>query len=189
MIQRFAPPCSHSEHTSIPVASSEARRTSRRILTDAFEHIEVEPISVRRIIGIASSAAIDSHNTVLDPWGCIASVPCPLLFEHATKGRLKGESLESLAIGEVYSCVRTRDTVAICACVYPTRAGDRAWELILSREARALSVAITNERLRGVVDGVRYFDQWRLAEVSIVRAAANSECSLYVLPIVQWEAA
>ena len=73
--------------------------------------------------------------------------------------------------------------VYIRATIDETPAGNRAWELIESGEARALSIASNDGskcKKRGVVDGVTYWDRWVMSEVSVCREGANPDCHLEI---------
>ena len=126
----------------------------------------------RRIHGIASTPMIDSHNSSLSSAGCMVRFPIPLLSSHSKFGK---------AIGDVTLVRRCERQIFIQANIHENAAGDYAWGLIQDGELACLSVGPADSRLQAEVDGVKFYDQWRLKEVSICRKGANPDCIFEVL--------
>lgn len=125
----------------------------------------------RRIRGIASTPTITSRGAVVSSRGCMARLPIPLRYGHSKLGR---------GIGEVTLVRKSDRQIYIEAEIFDTPAGDHAWRLIESGALRCLSVGKADVRYQAEVDGVRYVDQWKLAEVSICRKGANADCFFQV---------
>jgi hypothetical protein len=127
----------------------------------------------RMIHGVASTAAITEHQRgkqSLIPGGCSARLPVPLLFGHS-KAKQTG-------IGEVVLLRKCSRQIYVRAALFDSEAADLAWRLIEAGEVRAFSVGAAHEgsHIQAEVDGVRFFDRWRLAEVSICRRGKNADC-------------
>lgn len=163
-------------------------RTSGRL----FEHTRdsgVETISevlgsshggIGMIAGLASTSRVDSHLESLSSEGCAVRLPIPLLCSHAkdANGRIVSNDMGETMIGRIVYFEKRPTEVRIRAVVDSTRAGRAAWQMIVQGELKCLSVGILRSsiKLRGVVDGVKYIDEWCLQEVSICRRGANPDC-------------
>jgi hypothetical protein len=125
--------------------------------------------SERMIDGIASTPTVNSHKYSLASAGCHIRLPVPLLSSH------KGHSTP---IGEVVHVRKCPLQIYVRAIVHHGPAGDYAWEMIESGELRAFSGAAVQEswKLDGIVDGVSFYKNWTLREVSICREGANPDC-------------
>lgn len=104
----------------------------------------------------------------------MAELPVPLLWSH--------EGKRAAPIGEVFH-VRKRPTeIYIRADLFDNEAADYAWKLVESGDFRCLSVGGGGRfHVQGVVDGITYYDQWELTEVSICRKGANPDCYFEIL--------
>ena len=145
------------------------------------------PETTGRIIeGIASTPTPNMHGYSLASDGCrVAQLPVPLLASHGFVGdsRKMAGPIEKCRIGWVVFVRKSRDQVLVRACVDEGyEAADAAWKLIQQRTLRALSGAAVarSTHLRGVVEGVRYFDEWTLEEVSVCRSGANPDCAFWI---------
>lgn len=141
----------------------------------------LEKTGKRTIQGVASTGTVNSHKYSMDPRGCEIKFPIPLLFAHGQyTARTTKEIVEARAeearIGEIVLVRRSSEQIFVRGVLDDTLAGDAAWKLILSGEARCFSGAGKDMRLRGVVDGIRYYDCWKLYEVSVCRRGANPDC-------------
>ena len=131
----------------------------------------------RMICGIASTPTINAHKYSLSSEGCVARLPIPVLSQHEGDGK---------PIGEVVRLRKSRRHVYVEAIIFEGNvAADHAWRLIEAGELRALSGAMSNDprthRLQGIADGVSFYDQWMLKEVSICREGANPDCRFEIL--------
>ena len=118
--------------------------------------------------------------------GCMIRLPAPLLFAHGHVGdtRNKASSRNAdMQIGEIFYFRKSAESIFIKAHVWNTEAGNHAWQLIQSGEARCFSGAADPKsmRLRGVVDGHSFYDAWDLSEVSVCRQGANPDCTFSVV--------
>lgn len=100
-------------------------------------------------------------------------MPVPLLFAH------KGIEVP---IGDVFMVSKSEHQVYVRALIFEDNAAaDHAWLLIEAGEVRALSVSRTDQHLQGIVDGISFYDRWRLKEVSICRRGANPQAYFEIL--------
>lgn len=148
---------------------------------DGIEKLWIDKTGKRMIEGIASTGAMSSHKHSLNPRGCIARLPIPLLFGHGFKKDTRQyafKTLESARIGEVVALQKSKEAVTVRAILDDSLAADAAWGLIESGKARCFSVAVLegSDKMKGVVDGNLYFDQWELREVSVCFKGANPDC-------------
>jgi hypothetical protein len=156
-------------------------RAIREVHGDGYEFIELRGPSRRRLIrGIASTATISQNGHSYRPMGCIMSLPLPLLFEHGGSVAKKEFNLEKLRIGELVLVHKSEKYVVVEAVLDNSDAADHAWSFVEKGEARCLSVASADAKLVGVVDDVKFYDQWRLTEVSVCRAGANPDAIFHV---------
>lgn len=126
----------------------------------------------RMIAGIASTPAVNGHKCSLSSSGCRVRLPVPLYSQHATSAP---------PVGQVVFVRKSAAGIYVRAVIGSGAAADHAWQLIMRGEARAFSAAAADgAHVSGIVDGVNYFDDWRLAEVSICRAGANPDARLEV---------
>lgn len=159
---------------------------------DGVETIWFEKRGRRMIHGIASTPTVNSHGDSWASSGCEARFPIPLLFGHGLIEDKRGEGgkrveaspdLEQLKIGEIVLVRKSEQGIYVIAVIDEgTHAGDDAWKLIESGKALCFSVGGESRsfRLRGVVDGHRYYDRWRLKEVSVCRKGANPDCTFSI---------
>jgi len=150
---------------------------------ETLRMIGPESVGTWMIEGIASTPTVTSHNHSLAPIGCRLKLPLPLLSQHGFK---KGErtrvsnSLDEMRIGTVVYLSKSPHELRMRAVLDGTEAGLAAWRSIVTKETMALSVSSINARLRGVVDGVQYFDRWELSEISVCASGANPDTHLWV---------
>jgi len=149
------------------------------------ETLWVAETSRRIIEGIASTPTPNSHGHSLSSKGCLIRLPVPLLAGHGfmRDTRKLAGPIHKCRIGWVTWLRKSREQILVRACVDEGyEAADDAWKLIEAGALRAFSgAAVCNDlHLRGVVDGVRYFDQWTLEEVSVCRTGANPDCLFWI---------
>lgn len=130
------------------------------------------PPGKRRIHGIASTPTITSNNGSKSSAGCMVRFPIPLLSSHSKFGK---------AIGDVTLVRRGERDIYVQADIHENPAGNYAWRLIQDGELATLSVGAADMHLQAEVDGVKFYDRWRLKEVSICRNGANPDCVFEVL--------
>lgn len=151
---------------------------------DGVEKLWIEKSGSRVIEGIASTGAMSSHGQVLNPRGCIVRFPIPLLFGHGFRKGTREyayKRLEEARIGEITMVHKQPHAVLVRAVIDDSLAGDAAWEKIVCGEARCFSVGPANGKLKGIVDGDKFFDEWTLKEVSVCFQGANPDCVFEVL--------
>ncbi|MCA0393961.1 MAG: hypothetical protein LCH70_07570 [Proteobacteria bacterium] len=133
----------------------------------------------RMIHGVVSTGTVNTHNYSLDPAGCEFKLPVPLLFRHAFKAGSRTcvtKNRDEAKIGSIVLIRRSKWQIYIQATIDKSLAGDAVWRFVVSGEARSMSGSAVSTRLRGVVDGVEYYDKWILDEGSITRKGANPDC-------------
>lgn len=97
-----------------------------------------------------------------------AVLPLPLLSEHANKG--------SQPIGEIYHLRKSPRGVYMRAALFDHIAARYAEGLIRKGETRCLSVGHDGQALLAEVDGLKFYSNWKLKEISICRSGANADC-------------
>jgi len=135
----------------------------------------------RIIEGIASTPTVNSHGYSLSSKGCLIRLPAPLLFSHGfinDERKQASRDHSEMKIGEIFYARKSTSQIFIKAHVFHNEAGDYAWKLIESGEARCFSGAAAGKSLRlsGVVAHHRFFAQWELSEVSVCPQGANPDC-------------
>ena len=122
----------------------------------------------RRVAGIASTGAIDSHSQVLCPGGADLRLPVPLLVAHDA-GRCIGsvEGAQIDAEGKIY----------IWANV-DARCDADTWRKIQRKKLGCFSVASDQKTCAAPVKikGINYYFFWRPKEISICEVGANHLC-------------
>jgi hypothetical protein len=118
----------------------------------------------RMIRGVASTPALDHHNTRLWPHGLEAELPCPLLREHQY-----GDE-----IGQVNFCEVFRECVVVIGSLKYTPAADIIWRA-LDRAELSLSVGFKRRYEVDVAGHYTSVTKWRLTEISIVDSPANTD--------------
>ena len=140
------------------------------------ETLWIELTGSRMIYGIASNPSVNSNGYSLSSKGCSVKFPIPLLSQHGHIGDTRNapHKMSDSKIGEIVWLKKTADAIWVRAVIDHSLAGDHAWKLIRSGETRAFSTAAVESsiRLKGIVDGHRFFDRWLLKEVSVCRAGA-----------------
>jgi hypothetical protein len=124
----------------------------------------------RVIHGTASTSTINSHGYSLNSSGCSVKLPIPIYSQHACAGE---------SIGEIVHLRKSALGIFVIGTIKENNlAADHAWALIEDGTLRAFSGAAApgSTHLQGIVEGVKYFDRWRLSEVSIVKNGANPDC-------------
>ena len=137
---------------------------------------------VRRMIhGICSSERVvdssrsrdGSDNNVLVAGGCDLSVPIPLFYQH--QGGAIGEIIHLRWIGTKLYC---RGVLSYSA------AGRRAWQQIEAYKLRGLSCGFSRDHYQIKIEEeegvVKYFDRYKITEISIVHSPLNKDCHLAI---------
>jgi hypothetical protein len=123
----------------------------------------------RMVHGIASSPTVTSNAHSRSSAGCRIDFPIPLLVSHEAFG----------SVGEVIHLRRSpKEIYVICALHDDNLAADYAWSLIEQGVLKSFSVASVagSSHVSGAVFGVRFYNQWQLAEVSLCKQGANPDC-------------
>jgi hypothetical protein len=152
-----------------PVAPSDPYLTGWKAVGEGQWEKSTQAPTTRMIHGLASTSTINSHNYALVARGMGAVLPVPLLSGH------KGHDVP---IGSVFYVRKTENKVYVRAALADNEAANDAWSLIVRGELRAFSGAALADglKLQGVVEGTKFYDEWRLGEVSIARKGANPDC-------------
>ena len=124
----------------------------------------------RKIHGICSTSTPNAHKYALLSRGCEINLlpPIPLLSAH-----------QPGPIGEVV-LVRKRERELYChARIFDNEAGDYAWNLIEDGKLTSFSAAADPKslHLQAEADGIKFYDRWRLLEVSLCERGAVPECN------------
>jgi hypothetical protein len=126
----------------------------------------------RLIHGIASTPAINSNRVSRASRGCRVRFPLPLFCTHAEVGE---------PIGDVVSVRLSEREIYARAEIFSNRAGDYAWKLIEDGELRCFSAGSADNKVQGVVDGIKFISSWRMRELSICRQGANSDARFEIM--------
>jgi hypothetical protein len=153
--------------------------------------IDTKRVGARMIYGCASTPTVDTNELSISSAGCDFQFPIPLLAEHGMicgddDKRVRASShAEDLKIGDVVWLAKCESGIFIRAVLDDSRAADAAWELIERGEYKSLSrgglARYAHNKKGGVVDGITYWDRWKLGEVSVCQEGANPDCKFAVL--------
>jgi hypothetical protein len=171
----------NSSTASTSIAPIKSKEGVWHEFKDGVEKMWIDKTGRRMIEGIASTGTLTSHGHSRNPKGCIVRLPVPLLFGHGFKKgtRERGyKNVQDARIGDVVMVCKSKTAITVRAVLDDSLAGDAAWELIESGEARCFSVDSINGKttMKGIVNGHPYFDQWELKEVSVCFKGANPDC-------------
>jgi HK97 family phage major capsid protein/HK97 family phage prohead protease len=128
----------------------------------AFSVLEFRSVddAARIIEGVASTDAVDSYGTVLEPRGAKYALPMPLLWQHD----------QSSPVGEVLSITVEHNRIRIRARILkidedgPVKTTlDRAWQNVKHGLVRGLSVGFLPLKTAG-----KRFTEWSWRELSLV---------------------
>ena len=148
-------------------------KTPRLTVHERIDGVEVLRLKTvpagRMIYGIASTPTINSHGYSLLTKGCVVRLPTPLLSAHAKFGG---------PIGAVFHVEKSDSRLYVRARLFAGPAADYAWKLITSGETLSFSGAALpgSTTAEAEVDGVKFYSNWTLGEVSICRKGANPDC-------------
>ena len=179
------PPKEAPKHNVVVSLHGNGPRRERRdggVLYEKAGDVEtfwLEATAERMIHGVVSTGTVNTHSYSLDSAGCEFELPVPLLFRHAFKAGSRTcvtKNHDEAKIGSIVLIRRSKRQIYIQATIDESLAGDAVWRLVVSGEARSMSGSAVSMRLRGVVDGVKYYDKWSLDEGSITRNGANPDC-------------
>lgn len=137
---------------------------------DTYEQSIKPTANGLRIHGLATTPTITSNNGATNSEAMKAKLPVPLLAEHKDQG--------SQPIGEVFFLRKSPRGVYMRAALFDHFAAKYAEDLIRKGEMQCLSIAHEpGSTLLAEVDGIRFWSDWTLKEISICRAGANRDCS------------
>jgi len=152
--------------------------------------VDTKRVGHRMIYGCASTPTVDTNKLSISSAGCDFHFPIPLLADHGMicgddDNRVHASShAKDLKIGDVVWLAKCESGIFIRAVLDDSRAADAAWELIESGEYKSLSRGglgrYAHNKKRGVVNGVTYWERWKLGEVSICQEGANPDCQFAV---------
>lgn len=126
----------------------------------------------RVIEGIATTADVDSYNTILEPEGAVFRLPMPVLYQHNSRQPI-GHVTEAKV---TKSGIRVRIQVASAGIAEFI---DEAWALIKNGLVRGLSVGF--DPIEEVFDksfGGYRFPKWKWLELSTVTIPANESATM-----------
>ncbi len=137
-----------------------------------FGTIELRSVNdeLRRFTGIANTAALDSHGTIIDPAGARFSLPMPLLFMHDQLTPV-GEIDAARLIDGKWHVEGTIRNVSDAGFVKDIT--DRAWHNVKHLLMRGLSVGFKPLKVQG-----NRVIEWMWRELSIVTLPSNTETSI-----------
>ena len=135
-------------------------------------HYPHRPPTERMIHGIASSPSINSNGVSRASKGCRVRFPLPLFCSHAEIGE---------PIGAVVSVRLSEREIYAKAEIFNNAAGDYAWKLIEDGELRCFSAGSVDNKVQGVVDGIKFISSWRMRELSICRKGANPDARFEIM--------
>lgn len=160
-----------AEQEAAELARIEATREKmKHTQHDGYEIFSLErPASLRRVHGIASTSTRNSHGYALLSKGCTIQLPIPLYYRHKT---------HAPPCGWVVLVRKRERELYIQAILNSDECGDIAFRMVEDGTAISFSAAADPQSLHlaGHVAETDIYDQWSLAEVSLVKDAANLDC-------------
>jgi hypothetical protein len=155
----------------VETVSENDRRIVKRSHSDSIERVWIAGYSRSKFMihGIANTPTINSNNEAILTRGCEINVPVPLMFRHKDHSQ----------IGEVVFMEKSEGKIYIRAALFTHEAGQYAWRKIVLGEFSGLSAGCVEGEghLQAEVNGVKFWDKWRIKEVSIcLNGGANPDC-------------
>jgi HK97 family phage major capsid protein/HK97 family phage prohead protease len=138
----------------------------------AFTTLELRAVDEehREFEGIANSAALDDHGTIIDPAGARFSLPLAPLWMHDQSTPV-GEITEARMVDGRW---RVRGSIRrIEEDGYFKTATDRAWQGVKHRLVRGLSIGFKPLKQKG-----NRFTEWAWRELSLVTIPSNQEATI-----------
>jgi HK97 family phage major capsid protein len=124
----------------------------------------------REFEGVANTAALDDHGTVIEPDGARFALPLALLWMH-DQGTPVGEITEARLVDGRW---RVRGSIRrIEEAGYFKDATDRAWHGVKHRLVRGLSIGFKPLKQKG-----NRFTEWAWRELSLVTIPSNHEATI-----------
>jgi len=163
------------EKPAVETVSKTDRRIVKRSNSDGIERVWIYGWSKSKYLihGIANTPAINSHGYALLSRGAELNLPVPVLWQHAKCGG---------PVGEVVYMERNEDGIYIRASILSHEAGQYVWKKIVLGEVSGLSCAAVQEswHLQSQVDDVRFYDRWKIKEISLTSTPANKDCGFEI---------
>lgn len=128
---------------------------------------------LREFEGIANTAALDDHGTVVEPSGARFNLPIPLLWFHDQKAPV-GEVTHAALINGQWHVKGTIRTVTEPGKVKD--ATDEAWHSIKYKLVRGLSIGFSTLKKKG-----NQFIEWAWRELSLVTIPSNQEATIIAI--------
>lgn len=140
--------------------------------TRIFGTLEVRAVDEgrREFEGVANTAALDDHGTVIVPDGARFSLPLPLLWMHDQETPV-GEITSARLVGGQW--VVSGRIERISEPGYYKDATDKAWQGLKSRLVRGLSIGFKPLKKKG-----NRFLEWAWRELSLVTIPSNQEATI-----------
>jgi HK97 family phage prohead protease len=124
----------------------------------------------REFEGVANTAALDDHGTVVEPSGARFSLPIPLLWMHDQQTPVGEITHAELRGGKWYVRGTIRKVTEPGAVKDAT---DRAWHNVKYQLVRGLSIGFKSLKEKG-----NRFLEWAWRELSLVTIPSNQEASI-----------
>jgi HK97 family phage major capsid protein/HK97 family phage prohead protease len=126
---------------------------------------------LRQFEGIANSAALDDHGTIVEPNGARFSLPIPLLWFHDQQNPVGEITHAELRSGNQWFVRGTIRKVTEPGRVKD--ATDQAWHSVKYKLVRGLSIGFKSLKEKG-----NRFIEWAWRELSLVTIPSNQEASI-----------
>lgn len=124
----------------------------------------------REFEGIANTAALDDHGTIIEPEGARFTLPLPLLWQHDQHTPV-GEITEARLVNGQW---RVRGAIRRIEEAGPFKeATDRAWQGVKHRLVRGLSIGF-----KPLKQKANRFLEWAWRELSLVTIPSNQEATI-----------
>lgn len=124
----------------------------------------------REFEGIANTAALDDHGTIIEPAGARFKLPLPLLWQHDQHTPV-GEITEARLVDGKW---RVRGSIRKIEEAGPVKdATDRAWQNVKHKLVRGLSIGFQPLKQKA-----NRFIEWAWRELSLVTIPSNQEATI-----------
>lgn len=156
-------------------ATNDAARPANIVRATSLLMMREVDDDARIIEGVASTAAIDAYNDVVEPLGAVFKLPLPLLFHHDHR-----EPVGSVVYAKPEKA-GVRFHAQIARITEPGALRDRcdeAWLSIKNSLIRAVSIGflpLTSEPREG---GGKRYTSWRWHELSLTTVPANHDATI-----------
>ncbi|MFT4063206.1 HK97 family phage prohead protease [Paraburkholderia sp.] len=129
----------------------------------------------RIIEGVASTAAVDAYNDIVEPRGAEFRLPLPLLWHHNSH-----EPVGSVVFAKA-ELTGVRFRAQIAKITEPGKLRERcdeAWQSIKNSLIRAVSIGFVPLQTEPREGGGKRYTKWRWHELSLVTVPANADAEI-----------